>query len=153
MKGRRVGPPACVCGSALALVLIAAALGSELDAIKAEGNLEKRSRMALEYANSKIDQARQAYSAGDLKRSTAALAEIRDGVDLCIQALNETHKEARRSPKPFKRAEMEIREMIRRLKSLEDDFSVEDRGEVLKTEQHLQEVHDELITRIMTKRR
>ena len=138
---------------ALALGFGAVALASGLDAIKAEPNLEKRSKLALDYANSEIDAARQAYSSGDMKGSTAALVEVRDAVDLCVQALDDTHKDARKSPKAFKRAEMDIREMIRRLRSLEDDFSLDDRGEVLKTEQRLQEVHDDLITRIMTKRK
>ena len=88
-----------------------------------------------------------------MKASTAALTEVRDAVDLSVQALDDTHKDPRKSPKAFKRAEMDIREMMRRLQSLEDDFSVDDRGEIFRTEQHLQEVHDDLITRIMTKRK
>jgi hypothetical protein len=140
-------------GIVLSLAFASVSLASGLEAIKAETNLEKRSKLALEYANSQIDAARQAYSAGNLKGSTAALSQVCEGVNLSIDALDETHKDARRSPKAFKRAEVNIREMIRRLKSLEDDFSVDDRGEILKTEQRLQEVHDDLITRIMTKRR
>ena len=135
----------------LGIALVAVVLANGLDAVKSEPNLEKRSRLALDNANAAIDTAREAYAAGHLKESRDALVEVRDSVDLCLESLNETHKEARRSPKAFKHAEMEIRELIRRLKSLETDFSVEDRNEVFKTEQRLQEVHDELIARIMSK--
>lgn len=137
----------------LALVVAAVAVASGLDRVKAEPNLEKRSRLALEYANSEIDAARQAYNSGEMKKSNAALAEVRESVDLCVQSLDETHKDARKNPKAFKRAEIDIQGLVRRLKSLEDDFSVDDRGEILKTEQRLQEVHDDLIARIMTKRK
>jgi uncharacterized coiled-coil DUF342 family protein len=135
----------------LGMAFVAVVLASGLDAVKSEPNPEKRARLALDNANSAIDSARQAYSSGDMKQSTEALNEIRTSVDLCLESLNATHKDARKSPKAFKRAEMDIRGLVRRLKSLETDFSVEDRAEVHKTEQRLQEVHDELIARIMSK--
>lgn len=138
---------------ALALVFAAIATGSGLDAVKAEPNLEKRSRLALDNANAAVDAARQAYSAGDISASNAALDEVRESVNVCLAALDETHKQARKSPRAFKRAEMDIGALVRRLRSLETDFSVEDRAEVLKTEQRLQEVHDELIARIMSKKK
>jgi hypothetical protein len=137
----------------LALVFTAIALSSRLDAVKSEPNLEKRSKLALDNAHAAIDAARQAYSSGDLQGSNAALDEVRESVNLCLAALNETHKEARKSPKAFKRAEMEIAGLVRRLKSLETDFSLDDRAEVQKTVQRLQEVHDELISRIMSKKK
>ncbi len=138
---------------ALGIALAAVMLASGLDSVKSEPNLEKRSKLALDNANAAVDAARQAYDAGHFKDSLSALNEVRDSVELSLASLNETHKDARRNPKAFKRAELEIRELVRRLKSLESDFGVEDRAEVLKTEQRLQEVHDELITRIMSKRK
>jgi hypothetical protein len=137
----------------LALAFNAIALSSGLDAVKAEPNLEKRSKLALDNANAAIDAARNAYSSGDLNGSTAALEEVRESVNVCLAALNETHRDARKSPKAFKRAEMDIAGLVRRLRSLETDFSVDDRAEVHKTEQRLQEVHDELISRIMSKKK
>ena len=136
---------------ALGLAFVAVMLASGLDAVRSEPNPEKRAKFALDNANSAIDTARQAYTAGDVKQSVEAVIEIRDSVDLCLESLNATHKDARKSPKAFKRAEMDIRELVRRLKSLETDFSVDDRAEVVKTVQRLQEIHDELIARIMSK--
>jgi hypothetical protein len=139
------------CSIGLGLLLVSVVLASGLDAVKSEPNLEKRSKLALENANSAIDTARQDYTAGHLKETLSALTEVSDSVDLCLASLNETHKDARKNPKAFKRAEMDIRELVRRLKSLESDFALDDRSEVLKIEQHLQEVHDDLIMRIMSK--
>lgn len=135
----------------LGLVFAAVALASGLDSVKQEPNLDKRCKLALEYANEAVDTARQAYTSGDSRHSLEALNEIRESVDVCLDALNATGKEARKNPKLFKRSEMQIRELLRRLKSLESDFAVDDRAEVTRTEQHLHEVHDELITRIMSK--
>ncbi len=134
------------------LAVVAVALASGLDNVKLEPNLEKRSRLALENANTAIDGARQAYTSGDFAHLTAELAQVRESVNVCLEALDATGKDARKSPKAFKRAELQIRELLRRLKSLDNDVSVEDRPEVQKTEQRLQEVHDELISRIMSKK-
>lgn len=134
-------------GVAVATVLLA----SGLDAVRSEPNMEKRSRLALDHANGLIDQAREAYTRGETAQANAALAEVRESVNLCVDSLNATGKDARKSPKPFKRSEMDIRGLVRRLQSLEIDFSIDDRPEVAKTVQRLQEIHDELISRIMSK--
>ena len=138
---------------AVALILAFVCHAGELDGIKAEANLEKRSDRALEYANREISEARQAYSAGDLNKTREALDEARSAVELSYASLEATGKNPRRSPKHFKRAEMQIREMLRRLRGIEDEFSVEDRGLVQKVEQRLQEIHDELLSGIMTKKK
>jgi hypothetical protein len=132
---------ACFCGA------------GDLDAIKAEPNLEKRSERALDNADRQIDAARKAYAAGDVNSTRQALHEVRASVELSYTSLQETGKNPRRSPKHFKRAEVRIREMLRRLRGLEDEFSVEDRPPVQEVEQRLQEIHDELLTGIMTKKK
>lgn len=124
-----------------------------METIKSEPNLEKRSDRALENASRAIDTARQAYAAGDMDKTRQGLEEVRASVELSYQSLQETGKNPRRSPKHFKRAELQIREMLRRLRGLEDDFSVDDRALVQKVEQRLQEIHDELLTGIMTKKK
>lgn len=138
---------------AVALVLALVCHAGELEGIKAEPNLEKRSDRALEYANREISEARQAYSAGDLNKTRQALDEVRSAVELSYHSLEATGKNPRRSPKHFKRAEVDIRQMLRRLRGIEDEFSVDDRGLVQKVEQRLQEIHDELLSGIMTKKK
>jgi hypothetical protein len=137
----------------LALGMIAAVHAGDLAKVKTEPSLEKRSKLALENANADVDAASKAYQAGDVKGAFVAIRDIRDSVDLCRDSLRATGKDARKNPRAFKRAEMDIRELLRRLKSLETDFSVDDRAAILDAQQHLQEVHDDLIQQIMTKRK
>ncbi len=138
---------------AFALFLAFVCRAGDLEGIKAEPNLEKRSDRALEYAGREISEARQAYSAGDLNKTRQALEEVRSAVELSYDSLQATGKNQRRSPKHFKRAEMQIREMLRRLRGIEDEFSIEDRAMVQRIEQRLQEIHDELLSGIMTKKK
>lgn len=137
----------------LGLTLLAGAWAMDLATVKSEPNLEKRAKLAMDYASGQVGAAGTAYSNGDMKAARAAVAAIRESVDLCQASLKATGKDARKSPKAFKRAEMDIRELLRRLKSLETDFSVDDRPLIVDTEQYLVEIHDDLIQQIMTKRK
>ncbi len=130
---------------------MAVMLASGLDAVKAESNLEKRAKLALDYANDAIDASRKAYSTGDMDATTAGLDQVREAAEVCLEALTATGKDARRNPRPFKRAELRINELLRRLKSLETDFGAGERAAVEKTQQRLLEIHDDLISRIMSK--
>jgi hypothetical protein len=129
------------------------AQATDLESVRAESNLEKRSDRALENANHAIDMARDSYAAGELKKSSEALQEVRDSVALSYESLSDSGKNPRRSPKHFKRAEMSIREMLRRLKGLESDFSVEDRNILMETERQLQQIRDDLLAGIMSKKK
>jgi len=96
--------------------LLVAVLAADLGSIRQEQNLERRSEMALEYADSSLSAARAAYSSGDLEKTKAAIGEMQESVDLAYESLTETGKDARRKPKFFKRAELTTRELLRRLK-------------------------------------
>jgi hypothetical protein len=140
-------------GILLALAAVLAVAGADLDTVKAEPNPEKRARLAMVHASEQLDTARKVYNAGDTKAAVAALAELGASVDLCHESLHATGKDARKNPKAFKRAEMDIRELLRRLNSAETDFSVDDRQPIMDVERHLHEVHDDLIQQIMTKKK
>ena len=139
---------------AIGVVLMAASLAAAFDmsAVKAEPDPEKRARAALDYANSSITTARSAYGNSEYKKALAALDEVSDAVDLCMASLDATGKSARKSPKAFKKAEMQMSEMMRRLKSVENDFGVDDRPAVERVQQRLQDAHDRLISSIMGKK-
>jgi hypothetical protein len=135
--------------------LLAAALmpGSDLDGVRSEPNLERRAKAALEYANAAITASRQSYLDSNYQQALASLKEVSAAADLALESLDATGKNARRSPKPFKNAEKQINELIRRLNSLEADFGVDDRPAVQQVIQRLSEIHDELIVRIMGKKK
>lgn len=135
------------------LLLVTVFLAADVASIKMEPNLEHRSELALDYAKTLLDQARDAYHAGDVAKTGAVLDQMRESVDLAYQSLEETGKDARRNPKFFKRAEVKTRELLRRLEGLGQTVSFEDRAMVEKTRDRVAEVHDHLLTGIMSKKK
>jgi hypothetical protein len=139
---------------ALALTLAGgAAASTELDAVRAEANLEKRSKLALDNAASALRSAREAYQAGDTAAVTAKTDEIGESVDLAYNSLTETGKNPRKSPKWFKHAEMETRELTRRLEDFAQQMNYNDRAILDKIRARVEQVHDELLTGLMEGRK
>lgn len=139
---------------ALALTLAGgAAASTELDAVRAEANLEKRSKLALDNAASALRSAREAYQAGDTAAVTAKTDEIGESVDLAYNSLTETGKNPRKSPKWFKHAEMETRELTRRLEDFAQQMNYNDRAILDKIRARIEQVHDELLTGLMEGRK
>jgi len=139
---------------ALALTFAgAAAASTELDAVRAEANLEKRSKLALDNAASALRSAREAYQAGDTATVTAKTDEIGESVDLAYNSLTETGKNPRKSPKWFKHAEMETRELTRRLEDFAQQMNYNDRAILDKIRARIEQVHDELLTGLMEGRK
>jgi hypothetical protein len=113
----------------LATLLLAAglAMASGLESVKAEPNLEKRSEKALAYAGEVVTAMRGALDNNDVEKIRTQLREFGEAVDLSLDSLKATGKNARKSPKHFKRAETKLRELQRRLETLRQDMSIDDR--------------------------
>jgi hypothetical protein len=122
---------------------------ADLKLIQAEPNLEKRSQMALDNAAQVCKAARQAYEKGESDKVTAAIAEIQESVDLAYASLTKTGKDPRRSPKWFKKAEIETRELLKRLDAFEHDMSFSDRPMLQTAKARVQQVHDDLLVGLM----
>jgi hypothetical protein len=136
------------------LMLAAAQLyAADLGAIKNEPNLERRSDLALQNANSALDIAREAYTAGNLDKTEAAVDEVGASVDLAFDSLGHTGKDPRRSPKFFKRAEMSTRQLLRRLDGMMESMSVVDRSVVEKVRDHVADIHENLLKGIMSNKK
>jgi hypothetical protein len=123
----------------------------DLNAIKNEPNLEKRSELALDYSNTALDTARDAESAGEEAKFVAALDEVRESVELSWHALTDTGKYARNN-RYFKNAEVRTRALMRRLDGLRDVAAVEEQPRIDKVRTRVSEIHDELIQGIMSKK-
>ncbi|HEY2842194.1 MAG TPA: hypothetical protein VGJ09_01035 [Bryobacteraceae bacterium] len=134
-------------------LLLTLLLTLDLSGIKAEPKLEKRSDLALKYADSELDQARDAYKKGDADASRAALGEVAAGVQLSYDSLMATGKDPRKSSRPFKEAEKSTRQILRRLDSLSDLMSALDRGTVEPVHRSVSDIHDKLIVGIMGKKK
>ena len=137
-----------------ALFLLAAGISlADLDQARAEPNLEKRSKLALDNAVAALKEAREAYNAGDLEKATAKAAEVQESAELAFTSLVKTGKDPRKSPKWFKRAEIESRDLLRSIERLEHDMSFDDRVILEKAKAKVQQVHDDLLTGLMEGKR
>jgi hypothetical protein len=128
------------------------ALAIDLSAIKTEPKLERRSDLALAYADSAINKARDAYNMGEYDKSEQAVEEVGEAVDLSYQSLLATGKDPRKSS-AFKQAEKSTRQLLRRLDSLRDLMSSVDRATVDPIQKKVSEVHDSLLKDIMSKKK
>jgi hypothetical protein len=135
------------------LLLLTLMIALDLTGIKSEPRLEKRSQLALQFADSSLDAARELYKKGEVDACRTALGEVEEGVRLSYDSLLATGKDPRRNSKPFKEAEKSTREILRRLDSLSDLMSAFDRGAVEPAQHTVSDIHDKLIIGIMGKNR
>ncbi len=139
--------------AALALALMCAVavpeLRADLKAAMAEPDLGKRSKLALDNAEAALQAARAAYQQGDTEKTAAAVKEIQESVDLAYQSLRDTNKNPRKSPHWFKSAELETRDLERRLDTFDRDMAYDDRPMLKPLRDKVQEVHDSLLLGLM----
>lgn len=126
---------------------------ANLDQARAEPNLEKRSKLALENADSALRAARMAYRAGDAKTTAADAKELEESVDLAYMSLTDTGKNPRKSPRWFKHAEIKTRELLRTLDNFQQEMSYTDRPILDTVKAKIQQVHDDLLTGLMEGRK
>ena len=125
---------------------------ADLATVKAEPDLNRRSELALVNADEKIDQARQAYQAGDEAAEAAAIQEVADSVTLSYDALEKTSGAPRKS-RYYKRAELKVSALMRRLSGFRDEVSFDFRPKVDEVLKRLSDVHDELLSDIMSRKK
>ncbi len=130
--------------------LIVLALAFDLGSVKSEPKLEKRSELALKYASRALDSAKTFYQEGRFEQTQTALHEVQDAVTLSYDSLLATGKNPRKSSGPFKNAEKSTRELLRRLLGFRDSMSVVDHPVLDPVVEGIKEVHDQLLTGIMS---
>jgi hypothetical protein len=125
-------------------------LRADLAQVKAETNLEKRSKLALDYAGQTLKSARAAYGNGENeKQVTELVRQVTEAVQLADESLKETGKNPRKSPKYFKHAEIETRGLLKRIEAFQDEMNVADRSMLDGLRTKVQQVHDDLLMGIM----
>lgn len=134
----------------LLLILLAPVL-FDLESVKAEPNLDRRSELALENATAALDKAKALYKENEYKKAQSSVIEIRESVEVCLESLKATGKDPRKNARQFKKVEQRIQLLIRRLKGLELEVSVEDRPTIRKVEERLEDINDEIVSGIFTK--
>ena len=133
----------------LGLVAGTGLLHADLKAALAERDLGRRSKLALDNAGSALKAARESYQNGDNAAVAAAARELQESVDLAWDSLQSTGKNPRKSPRWFKQAEIETRNLLKKLDTLQHDMGFEDRPVLDTAKARLQQVHDDLLTGLM----
>lgn len=129
-----------------ALLLFACSLPAmDLAEVKAETNLEKRAEKALIFAGELVTEMRTELDRNDVEKIKDQLQEFRAAVDLSVESLDATGKNARKNPKHFKRAEARLRELQRRLDTLRRDMSFDDRPVLDGVKEHVAKQIDALV--------
>lgn len=127
-------------------LLFAGVLGAaDLAAVKAEPNLEKRSEKALVYAGELLTAMRGELDRGDVAKIKEQLVEFQSAIDLSVDSLTATGKNARNNPKYFKRAEVRLRELNRRLATFKSDMNLDDRHLLDDVREHVTKKIDHLV--------
>ncbi len=119
---------------------------SFLAEIAAEHDPAKRSDKALNYADTAFDNAREFYNKGEIKNGDAELENMTDALKACVGSLQVAHK-----ARFYKKAELKVAYLQRRMEGLLDDLSVQQRGWAEYTERKLDEIHDKLLDGVMRK--
>jgi hypothetical protein len=124
-------------------------LHADLAQVKAENNLEKRSKLALDNAELALKNARAAYDSGENAKAAGGIAEVMESVRLAEGSLKETGKNPRKNPKYFKKAEIETRGLLKKIEAFQDEMNVADRPMLDPLRSKVQQVHDDLLMGIM----
>jgi hypothetical protein len=119
---------------------------STADEVKNESNPGKRSELSIEAANRTLDEARAAYLGGNSKKGDADMQEVETLADECLSSVEQANKY-----RYWKKAELKVRQLTRRVETLSDDLSYDQRGKAQELHAHLDQIHDKLLAGVMRK--
>jgi hypothetical protein len=114
------------------------------DRLSAEHNPGKRSALALSLADSALSDASDCYRSGNIHKGDAELDEMIQDLRECISSLRAAHKSGN-----YKRAELKVASLQRRLHDLVTELSIENRGWAEQTERTVEEIHEQILTGVM----
>ena len=114
--------------------------------LKAEHDPVKRAEKAVALAETAFDNARAFYDKGEVEKGDAQLEEMMNALNECVSALDTAHK-----AKFYKKPEMKVAYLQRRMSGLLDDLGIQVRGWAEYTQRKLDEVHDKLLEGAMRK--
>lgn len=112
--------------------------------VKGETNPARRAEKALALAEQDFDSANQFYNKGDVHKGDAALDDMTTALRICVESLDVAHKAGL-----WKKAELRVALLQRRMRSLLDDIGVEQRGWAEYTDRKLDEIHDKMLDGVM----
>jgi phosphoheptose isomerase len=137
-------------GALLGLILIAIGSSAQAQSFLAELKLEhdpaRRSEMALSFADTSFGTAKDMYHNGEVHKGDEELDNMTSALNACVDSLAVANK-----AKFYKKAEMKVAALQRRLSDLVSDLGIQERGWAEQTNRHLEEIHDKLLNGVMRK--
>ena len=119
---------------------------SYIDELKAEHDPGKRSEKALDFADEAFENARALYSSGDIHKGDEQLDHMTAALTECADSLDAAHKS-----KNYKKAELKVAYLQRRMQGLLDNLGIQERGWADYTNRKLEEIHERLLNGVMRK--
>ena len=130
--------------------MCAMAYSAHAQAFLAELNSERdparRSEMALSLADVSFDTAKNFYHNGESQKGDEQLDKMTTALGACVESLAQANK-----AKFYKKAEMKVAMLQRRLSDLVSDLATQERGWAEQTNRRLDEIHDKLLNGVMRK--
>lgn len=130
----------------IVFVSCTASAQSFLTELKAEPNMARRAEKALLLANSAFDDAHASYDKGHIREGDAQLDDMTSALSECVQSLEQIHK-----PGLYKKAELSVSTLQRKMSGLLDDIALQERGWAEYTNRKLDGIHDKLLEGVMRK--
>jgi hypothetical protein len=119
---------------------------SFIEELNAEHDPARRSEKALVFADTAFDNARDYYNKGEIQKGDAQLEDMTNALNECVTSLA-----AARKAKFYKKAELKVAYLQRRMQGLLDDIELQRRGWAEYTQRKLDEIHDKLLDGVMRK--
>ena len=126
---------------------------TSLDQVKAEPNLEKRSRAAMDFAAVSEKNAKAKYAGGELDPTIAELKTMLESIELARATLISSGRTPGRNPGSYKYAEQKSQDLLIRLSDLEQRMDDEERQSMISIRTRVQEIHDEWFEGIMERKK
>src|SRR5690242_4635024 len=103
----------------------------------ADHDAGKQAEMDLNKAEMAFDEAREAYHTGNIDKGDADLDGMTKALNACVASLETAHK-----ARYYKKAELRVANLQRRMASLLDDIDLPRRGWAEQTNRELDTIHD-----------
>lgn len=123
-------------------------LALDLATVKAEPDPVKRANRALDYAFEQLAEARKLTTDGSAEALKTTAEQVAVGIDLMV----DTFSQARRRTSDLKKAELRLRDLIRRLETLRQDAPFEERAVIEAVETRARASNEKLLELVMGKR-
>ncbi len=133
-------------GMLAAAFTLSASAQSFLAELKMERDPGKRAEMALSFADESFDSAKTNYHNGEIHQGDISLENMTKALNACVDSVAQANK-----AKFYKKAEMKVALLQRRLSGLMDDLSITERGWAEETARRVEEIHGKLLDGVMRK--